>query len=552
MALKNLLPLLHSDFELTKAHFDKQNIDYVYGRKYSVNDLRDFTQDKFPTIIHIKDKPFVVVGENPSGFLLQNQDTNSFFLKDQELKPEFSGEAIIITDDLKNEIESDNEQDEPVDEDFCPVILTPERDTWTLDKQAKKNVLFDFLEKFTTCPAYALPPYRPVLIFKEATEKELQDKIRAYTIGSTITLIDSSDPVTLFLHELGHLFYRTRLTDSECKRLEEIYKSINPKDVKSLPGIFENKWEFNDAEELFCTIYLWYIRALVLNKKYLEILKNEFCVGFEFLHGIFCRIQAEEINNYEWNEKEKDVYNFMKTITGTEKNIGVLSTTGKFLKKAILLKSKTPALPNATFLPSDLPVTFIKSMYQKTFLQVNEGLCKGEIFVLDNKTGKIDFNFMQLNPEKLLLQKARGGEIETSPLYYATQFQGKTILLQKAKNQDLFLPVISNGQTIWRQYSQDVAGCALDELTALAKGYEMTANHGDLVRKEITNKLGHKQTVFVKSGEKKLDFNVAKLSDKELFHLINTRDEYIDKNPSIKPILKEAVEEYRKRRKTKK
>jgi len=217
--IKKLLPFIQQPFSNIQ-HQVTDNYDIAYGDTYSIREIRKACQDRQPAFVKLKEKTFLVVGENPDSLILHNGQ-KMFNMPDIRLLKSWTGEAVIVQGEKPVKPQRDcNSQ-------F--VIFTPERDLWPdewQDIKLRTNKILSRLE----LGACWLPPHPVIVTYKQPAEDDIKDFKRAKIHGAEICIYDPLDPVSAFLHEVGHLFWDTQLLDSEKEEIAKLsvpYSLIN-------------------------------------------------------------------------------------------------------------------------------------------------------------------------------------------------------------------------------------------------------------------------------------------------------------------------------------
>lgn len=140
-----------------------------------------------------------------------------------------------------------------------------------------------------------LPPHSAVFNFIEQSEEEKKNKIVSSLEGVNINIYDRENYIGNCFHEIGHLFYRDCLTTEEKSKFKQYFKILIPS------AIYEYDWERSDSEEMFCTIYKWYLKSILLNPSFMNILEFEDPKGLSLLQSVFDRIRSDKINVDTWN-----------------------------------------------------------------------------------------------------------------------------------------------------------------------------------------------------------------------------------------------------------
>lgn len=349
--IKYLSEIECPDLDMLKADL-QDNYEIAFGF-YSVNELKKAIQDKQPAFVEYGGDVLLAVGESENS-LFFHKDGKTFSISDDKLNKAI-GEAIIVQSEIK-----------PVDNPQNHIIFTTEKDNWPSSFEDTKLQVKNLLNKLLQGETF-LPPHPVLLSFQMPTPQQSHEKIQSMAQGVHISLYDTSDTFTCALHEIGHVYWRTRLTDNERKAFKEHHKNLKP------AAIYIREWETETEEEMFCTIYMWYLKSKYLDRGYFDILKYEDGEGLSLLLNVFDRIRSEERAEKDWPKHEKVLTEWLET----EKPVLVL---GKGLIKA---KIKNPEPSRNIRVPSSLIKTS-KKQNGKEIITVNSGLLKGQKLVTVN------------------------------------------------------------------------------------------------------------------------------------------------------------------------
>jgi hypothetical protein len=165
-----------------------------------------------------------------------------------------------------------------------------------------------------------LPPHSAVFNFLEPTEEMKKEKIVSTLEGININLYSVENYVDNSIHEVGHLFWRDCLILEEKKAFKELFQLLKPS------AIYEYEWEREDEEEVFCTIYKWYVKSLLLNNAFYNILAYEEPRGLELFQKILNRIARDRQIIDIWNMNKQEVIDYL--------NPRYDISTGKRMRKA--------------------------------------------------------------------------------------------------------------------------------------------------------------------------------------------------------------------------
>jgi hypothetical protein len=432
--------------DLQKA-LETENYDIAYGDTYSIREVRNFIKAKQPVFVEMGDSTLFFVGENKES-LVAYKDGESYAISDKELKKAWTGEIVAVLGKAENygKTTKQNEVD-----DFA--IFDSIRDNWDREKEDIKIKAKNQIAEIKNLPAEILPTHPVIVTFVNPPEKS-KKAIRASSCGADITIYDSSDPVTEFLHELGHVYWRTQLSKSEKKNFAKLLKKL---DKKNPPGVFLAKWELEEPEEFFSTIYYWYLRGKLTNPGYLRIFRDQYLTGYNTLVACFERVrkdienqviikaQIEKIESF-WKENEISLLRWVNKLTNTPT---LTLVQGKGLRKAHL-----PAVePVSLFVPNSLKYTLIAESGNRQWILVKAGRLKDKFLILKN--GKLDVDFMRGKKDKYFwfpiqkIYKSSGKEhcrvdyVKPERFYKALERKNIVIKLIKSKK--------NKKQFIWKK-----------------------------------------------------------------------------------------------------
>lgn len=179
-----------------------------------------------------------------------------------------------------------------------------------------------------------LPKHSAIFNFLNPTEKTKKEKIQSVLNGVQIIVYERENYVDNCLHEIGHLFWRTCTRFEEKMQFKELFKHLRTS------CIYEYEWERSSEEEVFCTIYKWYMKSVLINKSFFNILEYEESYGLKLLQQVFDRIAKERIIDDIWEMSKEDVIEYL--------NPPLDKTTGKYIRKSGMLdKIKDIELPES-------------------------------------------------------------------------------------------------------------------------------------------------------------------------------------------------------------
>lgn len=399
VAISELTP--YENYDLNNISNILQNdYDIAQGRTYSISEIRKAVSQYQPAFVRVgkglTGQTLFIVGES-TNILVAHKGNELFELSDKELKKSWTGEAVIILD-KKNEIirksiviEDNPDEPKKVSHEF--VIFPSERDTWKLDHSDRKRISKEQIQRINDLDLYYLPAHPVIILFCTPSEKILKDGIRAANNGVEIQIYDPTDPFTEFLHELGHIYWNTRLSPEEKMVFSDLQKNL----PKEKPAIFIADWDSENGEEVFSTVYLWYMKGASLHNGYWKILEQQYPEGMEAIVKIFVRVKssiATEITTKAkklsvekiWRENEKDISIWLNNLAGTPSR--------NYVKGKGILKSFLPSPPILSYeFPVSIPHKVIGGYQGRDWVYIESGILQGKIIVL--KAGCLDVNYMQ-------------------------------------------------------------------------------------------------------------------------------------------------------------
>jgi hypothetical protein len=201
------------------------------------------------------------------------------------------------------------------------------------------------------------------------------------------------------LHELGHVYWNTQVDKSEKKGFTKLLNKI---DKKNLPGIFLAKWDTTHPEELFATVYYWYLRGLLTNAGYLKILKQQYSEGAALMSKVFDRVKnaiqtnvalkaQKEFIESEWKDNELNVLRWINKLSGVPT---LTSVKGKGLFKAHIPAKE----PKPLYIPESFEYEIVTDLGERKWILVKAGVLKDRILVIKND--KLDIRFVKAKGKK--------------------------------------------------------------------------------------------------------------------------------------------------------
>ena len=146
-----------------------------------------------------------------------------------------------------------------------------------------------------------LPPHSAIFNFLEPSAEEKKKKIVSMLNGVNICVYDRDNYIDNCIHEIGHLFWRDCLIPEEKKKFQDYAKVLRPS------AIYQYEWERVNEEEIFCTIYKWYVKSVLVHPSFLNILEFEEPEGLKLFQSILERIAKDRMVNDIWESAKIDI-----------------------------------------------------------------------------------------------------------------------------------------------------------------------------------------------------------------------------------------------------
>lgn len=260
--------------------------------RYNPSDLKKAIHNSSP--FYIKDN--FVVGYEDGKFFNDNGDS---------LKIERMVKAVIVNDVSSNipsteissvKIEAQQDQSDDVNADFFAIV---DKNEW-----GDVSDFFNIIGTLKIGKPY-LPEHSVIFNFRDQTEEEKKNKIVSYLQGNNIYILNKDNYIDNCFHEIGHVFWRDCLEFEEQKRFKQYMKVLKPS------ALYEYEWERSNAEEVFCTIYKWFLKAKLLNKSFMNILEFEEPKGLEMLLSVLRRIKEDRMIEDIWSLHKNNVFSFI-------------------------------------------------------------------------------------------------------------------------------------------------------------------------------------------------------------------------------------------------
>ena len=380
--------LLIDDASAVADRLTKAQIDFQPGR-YSPAEIREAIRDGYPVVAVFRGSgPRVLIGENSQSLLYKAEEGFREIADDAMRDAGYIGVSYVVTG-VPDGAALDEEKAPAAADGAVPVghsvlLYAPERDNWDSIYNDRKKYARERLLALQKCPRATLPTHPLIVLFRMADAKEREDHVQGFTLGAEATICDHDDPVTVILHELGHLYWSTRLRDMPDARqeLEELWGRYSKMEKDQRPAIFVTDWSLKTSEEMFCTLYLWYCKGAVLSAGYRDILAAQCPEGLALLCSIFERVEAGYRVTEEWEEAETATARWAAAKAGVS-----LPVAG-----GRRVKMPPPALLKAMRFPSTVPHTLVGEQDDRRWVKLESGPGKGLLLVL--KADRIDVDYM--------------------------------------------------------------------------------------------------------------------------------------------------------------
>lgn len=271
------------DMKKAKEILEKKYI-ISYG-EYSAIELKKALNEESPFFI----KNNFIIGYNQDGTFAND--------KKESLKIDKMVKAVIL-EDVKNKDDDFLNEEKDNDADFFAIISKNE---WEIPLIEFNNIISPL-----RVGVPFLPPHSAVFNFLTPSKEEKEKKIVSCLDGININIYEQDKYIDNCLHEIGHLFWRDSLNYFEKEKFNEFFKYLKPS------AIYEYDWERSSAEEVFCTIYKWYLKSFLINKSFFNILNFEEPKGLKMLQDIISRITEEIRVNDVFDIKKDNLYNYLK------------------------------------------------------------------------------------------------------------------------------------------------------------------------------------------------------------------------------------------------
>lgn len=413
--------------DLLNETLDQENIGSVYARNTKINRIRNSVMDSMPVFLNIGSNVMAVVGESEDSLVLLDQSGLYATVPDSVMEKKWNGEAVFVTG---------AEPPKAVIPKIQTIVYDPIKSDWDAVQNEKLFSVLKILSGLDTIDKCYIPQSSVILNAKKPDKEERKDHQVAYSIGVNITVLLSDNLLEAILHELGHVYWNTLLTDSEKYEWNDMVRHISLKEGRTVPKIIKNPYEVSSGEELYCTVYAWYLSGLIFNEGYLKILTDAFKEGRVLMDSTFERVRKSLINDKAYEQSEPLIKQYLKTI---RKESIIVNTQNNKLFKAQLSLNKIEEIENSiSIFGSSTPVGLLKSSLRHSHFQVLDGKLKDYVFITNNITGNIDWDFMKEHPSEL----KSSGRLEFDPTNSKIiRYGNNPITLCKAKGRKLPEPM---------------------------------------------------------------------------------------------------------------
>jgi len=282
--------------KLSKKNINSENLekakkilekDYEisYG-KYDNIELKKAIENQSPFFID----NHLIIGFNEDGTFINDNN--------EKIPIERMVKAIIVEDEAKYESSIEIANNDEITDNRDQFIII-DKNEW--EEVNQFNAVLGKLKVGETF----LPPHSLVFNFISPTEEQKKEKIVSMVTGANVDIYEKNNYVDNCIHEIGHVYWRTRLNNKERKEFKKIWKQITSM------ALYAYEWEKKDEEEMFCTIYKWYIKSLLLNSSFYNILEFEEPKGLELFKSVLNRISNEEITNDTFELSKADIISYL-------------------------------------------------------------------------------------------------------------------------------------------------------------------------------------------------------------------------------------------------
>lgn len=377
--LTTLKPIARADLSVVSNELERTYS--IRKGEYTVEELRTALMDGFPVLAFTKARrPLYLVGEDRNYFVVQKPSGEYKEIPNAVMAKAYTGEAIIIDGVADGIPEQAGEFEAEKPEIF---LWASEQDSWPEEfgpKKVETKAYLSRLRDSVPCPC-EIPPHPMIVVFKKKSAEDEQEKNRGYLEGVTAQICDTEDPLTVILHELGHVYYKTRLTEEEKKACDDLQEKI--KGMNDKPAVFVGKWAIKDGKEVFCTLYLWWMKGRLFGPGYTKIMSEQCPDGTELLEKIFGRVRDKMLAEAAWEKAEKRIDLWLQNV---QNNGMALSIGGHMFKARLPINS-----PDALEIGVSHETLAAHKGSGRKWARITDGLMKGRIVILKNDRLDIDY-----------------------------------------------------------------------------------------------------------------------------------------------------------------
>lgn len=229
-------------------------------------------------------------------------------------------------------------------------------------------------------PLWMMPGLPVLVSFDEKVPREDGEIIRGESHGPNVIVRDIDDPITVLLHEMGHMFYNTVLNEKERAHISNLYMSI---DTDRSNGLFRTSYESSSDIEYFATIYTWYLKGIVLGRQYREVLLRLDPSACSLIEEIFSTRKNMIIENSVYESLKRDIIASIRN-GGKISELAKVNGETKEIYKAVKINDKIRPIFDHRIIGD--------AGDRQWAVALNDDL-RGSVFVLNK--GYIDFEFMK-------------------------------------------------------------------------------------------------------------------------------------------------------------
>lgn len=297
MEQKKIIKLSKKNIDLENLEKAKNILEKDYEISYgnfSPNELKKALKNETPFFI----KDNFIIGFEPGQNIFYSANNEKISI-DRMIK------AVLVEDER---IENAPKIQEAAKETIIEMIEAIERDPFVIIGKNQWDRPLDGFHVINDLQVgeIFLPPHSAVFNFLKPTEEQIKKKIVSMLDGININVYSYDNYIDNCFHEIGHLFWRDCVIYEEKKEFEQYFKNLKP------AAIYEYEWERSAPEEMFCTIYKWYLKSILLNKSFYNILEYEEPKGLELLQSVIDRIAKDKIVSDIFDTKKDLIMKYMQ------------------------------------------------------------------------------------------------------------------------------------------------------------------------------------------------------------------------------------------------